>query len=86
VLINNLINNAWKYTGKAENPTIIFSAEKNEDEIIYFVKNNGTGFDENFASNLFEPFQRLHSAKEFEGTGVGLSTVKRVTKQHHGRI
>lgn len=82
----NLISNAIKYTGKKEDPAIEIGAIIKEAETIYYVKDNGAGFDMKYASNLFEVFKRMHSADEFEGTGIGLALVKSVITRHRGRI
>lgn len=83
----NLLNNAWKYSAKKERPCIEFSSFEDKGETVYFVKDNGAGFDMQFAKDkLFGTFQRLHNDKDFEGTGVGLATVKRIINLHQGRI
>jgi two-component system sensor histidine kinase/response regulator len=82
----NLINNAVKYSAKKEKPEIEINCDRKEGELIYSVKDNGAGFDMKYADKLFGVFQRLHSAREFEGTGVGLATVQRIIKRHGGRI
>jgi two-component system sensor histidine kinase/response regulator len=82
----NLISNAFKYSSRKEEPVIeIFSEERN-GEIIFSVKDNGAGFDMRYADKLFSVFQRLHSQKEFEGTGVGLAIVNRIITKHKGKI
>ncbi|MHC4872414.1 MAG: sensor histidine kinase [Planctomycetota bacterium] len=86
VLMENLIGNSWKYTLLTDNPKVEIGSEKHEGEQVYFVRDNGTGFDMMFADKLFEPFQRFHNSSEFAGTGIGLSTVKRIVLQHKGRI
>lgn len=86
VVFNNLIGNALKYSQKTENPHIsIGTREYNGHQVVY-VKDNGAGFDMNKADALFQPFVRLHSNSEFQGTGVGLSTVKRIIERHNGEI
>ncbi len=86
VVFNNLIGNALKYSQKAAHPHIsIGTREYNGHQVIY-VKDNGAGFDMNKADALFQPFVRLHSNSEFQGTGVGLSTVKRIIERHNGEI
>lgn len=82
----NLISNAVKYSGKKENPEVEIGAEKINDETVYYVKDNGTGFDMKYSDKLFGVFQRLHSPKEFEGTGVGLAIVHRIVSKHGGSI
>ena len=86
VALENLLGNAWKYTGKTERACIAFGAGQDHDENVFFVRDNGAGFDMAHADQLFAPFQRLHRADEFEGTGVGLATVQRVIRRHGGRI
>lgn len=86
VALENLLDNAWKYTGKRADVQIVFGREERDGEEVYFVRDNGAGFDMQFAGKLFGAFQRLHRADEFEGTGVGLATVKRVIERHGGRI
>ncbi len=82
----NLISNAWKYSSKKEKPEIEIGAEEKGSEIIYYVKDNGAGFDMQYASKLFGVFQRLHSQKEFEGNGVGLALVQRIIAKHEGKV
>jgi PAS domain S-box-containing protein len=86
VVLTNLIGNAWKFTGKREQACIEFGASANDDVVAYFVRDNGAGFDMAYASQLFAPFQRLHQATEFAGTGIGLATVQRIINRHGGRI
>jgi len=82
----NLISNAIKYSSKTINPQIIIGATQNENETIYFIKDNGVGFNMNYSHKLFGVFQRLHGANEFEGTGVGLAIVQRIIIRHGGRV
>jgi len=86
VVMKNLLGNAWKYTSYTANPEIHIGTQPNEDLTTVFVKDNGAGFNPNQAHNLFTPFVRLHSQDEFPGTGVGLSTVKRIVEKHGGKI
>ena len=83
---NNLIENAIKFSKKKDPAEISIGAEKNETEIIYYIKDNGTGFDMNYASKLFAVFQRLHSREDYDGVGIGLATIQRVITRHGGRI
>lgn len=85
IVLENLLGNAWKYTINTKNPQIEFGVEKKNHEPIYYIKDNGTGFDMQYYKKLFEPFQRLHG-EEYEGTGIGLATVKRCIRRHNGRI
>lgn len=82
----NLISNAIKYSSKTPKPQIKIGSIEKKDEIIYFVKDNGTGFNMNYSHKLFGVFQRLHTDEEFEGTGVGLAIAQRVIVKHGGRI
>lgn len=86
IAIDNLISNAWKYTGKTECPVVEFGADKEGKESIYYIKDNGAGFDMQYAEKLFNAFQRLHSSDEFEGTGIGLAIVNRIINRHGGKI
>lgn len=84
--LENLIGNAWKFTGKQKGGRIELGATQEGGETIYFVKDNGAGFDMSYANKLFGAFQRLHSQEEFPGTGIGLATVQRIVHRHGGRI
>lgn len=86
VVLENLIGNAWKYTGKREDAKIEFGALELEGKPVYFVRDNGAGFDMAEADRLFAPFQRLHDKEEFEGSGIGLATVRRIIERHGGRV
>lgn len=85
-LLDNLIGNAWKFTAKVPAAMIEFGAVQRKGVITFFVRDNGAGFDMRFAHKLFEPFQRLHHQSEFEGTGIGLATVKKIVQRHRGTI
>jgi light-regulated signal transduction histidine kinase (bacteriophytochrome) len=82
----NLIENSWKFTGKRADGCIEVGARMDGDESVFFVRDNGAGFDPALAHKLFNPFQRLHSNAEFEGTGIGLATAERIIRRHGGRI
>jgi light-regulated signal transduction histidine kinase (bacteriophytochrome) len=87
LMLENLLGNAWKFTGKTAAPRIAVGVSHEPgSEGAYFIRDNGAGFDMEYASQLFAPFQRLHRATEFEGTGIGLATVQRVIHRHAGRI
>lgn len=87
VMLTNLLNNAWKFTSKKKQAVIEFGVlEEDANTPVYFVRDNGAGFNMAYADKLFGTFQRLHSAYEFEGTGIGLATVKRIVLRHGGRI
>jgi signal transduction histidine kinase len=87
IAIANLLGNAWKFTAREPRPRIEFGALPGENgERVFYVRDNGTGFDMRHAERLFGPFQRLHTEAEFPGTGVGLATVQRVVRRHGGRI
>ncbi|MBV6474561.1 MAG: Adaptive-response sensory-kinase SasA [Rhodocyclaceae bacterium] len=86
VLMQNLLENAWKYSRKADPARIAFGRETLAGETVFFVRDNGVGFDMKYADRLFSPFQRLHKPEEFEGSGIGLATVARVAHRHGGRV
>ena len=85
-VISNLIQNAVKFTRGRPQPRIEMGSTPNGDQTVYFVKDNGAGFDPRYKDKLFGVFQRLHRAEEFEGTGVGLAIVKRIVQRHGGRV
>lgn len=86
VVLENLLRNAWKYTSRKNPARIEFGCRDEGEEKVFFVRDNGAGFDETRADRLFRPFQRLHSQAEFPGTGVGLATVQRIIARHGGRV
>jgi light-regulated signal transduction histidine kinase (bacteriophytochrome) len=86
VVLENLIGNAWKYTGREREARIEFGRKKDRGEAVYFVKDNGTGFEMSMVDKLFVPFRRLHAGQEFEGTGIGLATVQRIIERHGGKV
>lgn len=85
-LLENLLGNAWKFTTTTESARIEFSTMQDDDAFVYVLRDNGVGFDMNFADRLFSPFQRLHTVAEFPGTGIGLATVQRIVDRHGGRV
>jgi light-regulated signal transduction histidine kinase (bacteriophytochrome) len=86
VLYMNLISNALKFTSKCDNIFIEIGCKNEDGEHVYYVKDNGVGFNMKYADKLFRVFQRLHRADEYEGTGVGLANVQRIVQRHGGRI
>ncbi len=84
--MQNLLSNAWKFTGRQKEALIEFGAMGRNSEKIFFVRDNGAGFENEQADRVFEAFHRLHSDKEFQGTGIGLATVKRIITRHGGRV
>jgi light-regulated signal transduction histidine kinase (bacteriophytochrome) len=85
-LLENLLGNAWKFTAKRPQGRIDVGQEQHGEEIVFFVRDNGAGFDMAYAKMLFSPFQRFDSEAEFEGTGIGLATVQRIVSRHGGRV
>jgi PAS domain S-box-containing protein len=86
VVLENLLGNAWKFTSKQRTARIEFGSSQDAGRPVYFIRDNGAGFDMAYASKLFGVFQRLHGVNEFEGTGIGLATVQRIIRRHGGRI
>jgi signal transduction histidine kinase len=85
IALENIIGNAWKFTRKQENALIEFDVRKGPP-MIFCIRDNGAGFKEEYAANLFAPFRRLHTASEFPGTGIGLSIVQRIIRRHGGKV
>jgi light-regulated signal transduction histidine kinase (bacteriophytochrome) len=86
IVLENLLANAWKFTRKQARARVEIDCDERDGIPVFFVRDNGAGFDMAFASKLFGVFQRLHTSEEFEGTGIGLATVQRIIRRHHGRI
>jgi PAS domain S-box-containing protein len=86
VVVDNLVGNAWKFTSKVASARIELGVDGQGSTPTYYVRDNGAGFDPAFARNLFAPFQRMHSVRDYPGTGIGLATVQRVIHRHGGRI
>ncbi|HEY2900231.1 MAG TPA: ATP-binding protein, partial [Polyangia bacterium] len=86
VVLENLLGNAWKFTSKTVAARVELGTREQDGKTVYFVRDNGGGFDMSQARRLFTPFQRLHSEAEFPGTGIGLATVRRIVDRHGGTI
>jgi signal transduction histidine kinase len=86
IVMQNLLRNAWKFTGRTEHPHIEFGCRQQGPDTVFCVCDNGAGFDQRMADRLFKPFQRLHTESEFSGTGIGLATVQRIIGRHEGKI
>lgn len=86
LVLENLLGNAWKFTGKRQDAQIEFGFEVSNGKPVYHIRDNGVGFDMAYKDKLFVPFQRLHSVSEFDGTGIGLVTVQRIIQRHGGHV
>ncbi len=86
IVLENLLGNAWKFTSKHSTARIELRYSQQSGQKVYFVRDDGAGFDMAYASKLFGAFQRMHSHAEFEGTGIGLATVQRIIHRHGGRV
>jgi signal transduction histidine kinase len=90
IALENLIGNAWKFTSRTENAHIDFGTRPGVGDhaghTVYFIRDNGAGFDMQYVGRLFTAFQRLHGDRDFKGSGIGLATVSRIIRRHHGSI
>lgn len=86
IAMENLIGNAIKYSSRTESPQIEFGSDVREGQTVYFIRDNGAGFDMQYVDRLFTAFQRLHGDRDFKGSGIGLATVSRIIRRHHGTI
>jgi len=85
-VLENLLGNAWKFTSTREHARIEIGSSEHDGRVAFFVRDDGVGFDMAHAGQLFKPFQRLHGANEFPGTGIGLASVHRIITRHGGHI
>ena len=86
IALENLLDNAWKYSSVRSTAQISIGSEQRNDECVHYIRDNGVGFDMAYAGKLFWPFQRLHAESQFTGTGIGLVTVQRIVAMHGGRV
>jgi signal transduction histidine kinase len=86
VALQNLLGNAWKFTARCDSPDIAFGTTERDGKTVYYVQDNGAGFNMTYADRLFTAFQRLHRSDEFEGTGIGLASVRRIINRHGGDV
>jgi light-regulated signal transduction histidine kinase (bacteriophytochrome) len=86
VVLANLLGNAWKFTMMTAHARIELGTIERDDKIVYYVKDNGAGFDQKYAGKMFWPFHRLHSEEAFQGTGIGLAIVERIIRSHRGKV
>jgi light-regulated signal transduction histidine kinase (bacteriophytochrome) len=86
VVLNNLLNNAWKFTSRTSQARIEFGVDSQPERQVFFIRDNGAGFNMEYLGKLFGAFQRLHATSEFEGSGIGLATVQRIIRRHGGEV
>jgi light-regulated signal transduction histidine kinase (bacteriophytochrome) len=86
IVMENLVGNAWKFTSKHPTACIEFGTQTDNETLVYFIRDDGAGFDMKHANKLFDPFKRLHSETEFTGTGIGLTTIQRIIHRHGGLV
>jgi signal transduction histidine kinase len=86
VVVQNLLRNAWKFTGRTDRARIEFGCSQQGNVSVFYVRDNGAGFDQRYVDKLFKPFQRLHAASDFPGTGIGLATVEKIIRRHGGEV
>jgi light-regulated signal transduction histidine kinase (bacteriophytochrome) len=86
IMMENLLENAWKFTGKIPEAQIEFGVTERDGHKTYYLRDNGVGFDMTYANKLFKPFQRLHTTEEFPGSGIGLASVQRIAQRHGGKV
>jgi signal transduction histidine kinase len=86
IAFENLVGNAWKFTARSPDATVTFGSSPQNGKTVYFLRDNGAGFDMAYVDRLFTAFQRLHGERDFKGSGIGLATVSRIIRRHHGSI
>jgi light-regulated signal transduction histidine kinase (bacteriophytochrome) len=86
VVLENLLDNAWKFTAQTTNAKVEFGSYNSDDKTVYYVRDNGAGFNMDSMGKLFDAFQRLHASNDFPGTGIGLASVQRIIQRHGGEV
>lgn len=86
IVVQNLLRNAWKFTSRTDHARIEFGCTQQGKVSVFYIRDNGAGFDQRFAEKLFKPFQRLHATSDFPGTGIGLATVEKIIRRHGGNV